>query len=708
MADISALTFRIGADITELTAGMRKAQGAVETAMAGASKAAMAAKAALGGIAIGALVASQIQNVKRLIDEADQLDDVAQKTGAAVEELSRLQQVARVNGTQFAEVESALVKFTKALNTIGEESGDASRAMKAIGLNIDDFKGKDPASAFIATAKALNGYEDSAGKTALALALFGKSGAQMLPMLKDTAQFHDITSKVTAQQAAEAANLNDEIRRLNLVMDQSKQVFLVGAVPALNEWVEAVRVAYQEGGKLAAVITAIGGAMTVPLDIFAGGDRGRLKSLQTDIDRERKILADMNDPNQTYRYRGAQANARNKQQERVNELLSEEFALANKIAVAEEAAAAAARANKGKKLDFALGEKKPPGAAKESPYEQELKRLADARSKALELTEVERILAEVEQKKYGVISDGQKNQLLAAAALVDLNKEDARTRKEAEDAYKKQAEESANALRREDERLNQLRDGILDLADPNNKMLRAWEDYNRLLDRGLVTVQQINAASADTRLQKLLNPDPTDFQVLNAALKDGDISLEKYREAIARIKDETKDVDDTGKDLFAALSSGFEKAALGGEKVRDVLRGIGQDIAKIILRKTVTEPIGKLATDMLGKIEWGSIIGSLLGARAEGGPVSAGAPYIVGERGPELMVPGMSGTVVPNNALRSMGGAAPSITIVQNMSFGSDVDRATLTAWGKEIKRNTIATVADLARRGGNFSAALG
>jgi len=37
--------------------------------------------------------------------------------------------------------------------------------------------------------------------------------------------------------------------------------------------------------------------------------------------------------------------------------------------------------------------------------------------------------------------------------------------------------------------------------------------------------------------------------------------------------------------------------------------------------------------------------------RASGGPVSGGSPYIVGEKGPELFVPGSSGNIVPNNAM---------------------------------------------------------
>jgi hypothetical protein len=39
--------------------------------------------------------------------------------------------------------------------------------------------------------------------------------------------------------------------------------------------------------------------------------------------------------------------------------------------------------------------------------------------------------------------------------------------------------------------------------------------------------------------------------------------------------------------------------------------------------------------------------------RANGGTVSGNSPYMVGERGPELFVPNMSGAVIPNNSLSS-------------------------------------------------------
>lgn len=48
--------------------------------------------------------------------------------------------------------------------------------------------------------------------------------------------------------------------------------------------------------------------------------------------------------------------------------------------------------------------------------------------------------------------------------------------------------------------------------------------------------------------------------------------------------------------------------------------------------------------------------GNPIGRRASGGPVSAGMPYIVGERGQELFVPGQSGRIIPNGGSGGGGG----------------------------------------------------
>jgi phage-related minor tail protein len=57
-------------------------------------------------------------------------------------------------------------------------------------------------------------------------------------------------------------------------------------------------------------------------------------------------------------------------------------------------------------------------------------------------------------------------------------------------------------------------------------------------------------------------------------------------------------------------------------------------------------------------------------ARANGGPVSSGQTYMVGERGPELFVPGRSGTIVAND---KMGGGNTNV-VVNVDAKGSSVE----------------------------------
>ena len=88
--------------------------------------------------------------------------------------------------------------------------------------------------------------------------------------------------------------------------------------------------------------------------------------------------------------------------------------------------------------------------------------------------------------------------------------------------------------------------------------------------------------------------------------------------------------------------------------------------------------------------------------RAKGGPVTGGSPYIVGEKGPELFVPGSSGNIVPNNA---MGGT----NIVVNVdASGSQVqgDEGQSAMLGRAISSAVTEEIARQKRPGGLLSAA--
>jgi phage-related minor tail protein len=81
---------------------------------------------------------------------------------------------------------------------------------------------------------------------------------------------------------------------------------------------------------------------------------------------------------------------------------------------------------------------------------------------------------------------------------------------------------------------------------------------------------------------------------------------------------------------------------------------------------------------------------------AIGGPVQAGSPYMVGERGPEMFVPNQSGSIVPN---KKMGGGVTVINNVDARGSGADVDQRIKSAMA-QTSQQTIMTIQDLMRRG--------
>lgn len=62
--------------------------------------------------------------------------------------------------------------------------------------------------------------------------------------------------------------------------------------------------------------------------------------------------------------------------------------------------------------------------------------------------------------------------------------------------------------------------------------------------------------------------------------------------------------------------------------------------------------------------------------RASGGPVAAGTPYLVGEQGPELMVPRAAGTIIPAQQTAAMrGGGTTNISVNVGMYAGTQMEK---------------------------------
>ena len=113
--------------------------------------------------------------------------------------------------------------------------------------------------------------------------------------------------------------------------------------------------------------------------------------------------------------------------------------------------------------------------------------------------------------------------------------------------------------------------------------------------------------------------------------------------------------------LVTDLGNGIKELIRGTSTLNDVMRNVLDKMIDAAFNMALFGNVGGSFMPGLG------ILGSIF--RANGGPVKGGGSYIVGERGPELFTPGVSGMVTPNNAL---GG---STNIVVNVdASGSSVE----------------------------------
>jgi phage-related minor tail protein len=118
-----------------------------------------------------------------------------------------------------------------------------------------------------------------------------------------------------------------------------------------------------------------------------------------------------------------------------------------------------------------------------------------------------------------------------------------------------------------------------------------------------------------------------------------EILAERGEDAARRLSEAFEEAGDT-------IASSLEAAARSGElNFSDMAEAILQDLARIALEMLVIDPILS-AGEQIGANVLQSL-GSVIGQRALGGPVLAGEPYLVGERGPEVFVPSGGGSIAP-------------------------------------------------------------
>lgn len=175
--------------------------------------------------------------------------------------------------------------------------------------------------------------------------------------------------------------------------------------------------------------------------------------------------------------------------------------------------------------------------------------------------------------------------------------------------------------------------------------------------------------------------------------------------AIENYVDQSRNAAQMSADFFTRAFRSMEDAlvdfAMSGQlNFKKLADGIISDLIRIEVRRNI---LGPILDNSKGSIIGGGIgdfLGNVFGTRASGGPVEAGRPYLVGEKGPELIMPTANGTVIPNSALTGGG----SVTVIQNINIDSRSDQATIMSAMMQAKEMAKNEIMQSRQRGGAFA----
>lgn len=660
----------------------------------------------LGALSASLSLGAATAFVRGINDGVDALNDMKDATGASIENLSGLEDIAARTGTSFDTVGNSLVRFNGALKD-ARAGTDQAAAFAALNLNVEKLKTLDPAEALRQTAIALQRFNDDGDRARIVQELFGRSVRDVAPFLKNLAENGKLVAKVTTKQAEEAEKFNRELLVLKKNTLDASRALVGDLVTGINAASKAMR----DSGLLVGLST-----------LLYGNDQFRndktLVEQTEELLRAEKELSTARAKDAQFGDRSARTVAAEK---RVAAIQQELRVTQNyrKLLAQEEAAANPASATKPSVTP------PPSGSPKQSEAARYLENLQKQLEKTRELSVEEQLLTDLQAKRLGVVPARLREQLVATAKQVDIARTQAQLEKDNADTAVKISEQTRqriDALQRENEasgeRNRQLRQSTEELgltttaldtlrlarldeaiaheqslliskrdADASAEEIAAIEQRIALkrAERDLTATNQgrsretaLLAGTATSELARSRD----DMLFLTDLFERGRIGETQYLEAVTLRLGITNDKLEKSKSLAEELgltfTSAFEDAIVGGKSFSKVLQGLQQDIIRLVTRDQVTKPLATAITGMFsGGGSGGGIGGALSGLFSklfsfDGGGYTGSGSRTGGldGKGGSLAMLHPNETVI-DHSRGQRAGASITVNIVQNFAPGT-------------------------------------
>jgi hypothetical protein len=584
MATLGELVVSLSANTAQFTSAMDKAAYQSQKRMGDMMKAANQLGSAIGASMAAGAVAMSVA-IKAAIDRADELGKSAQQLGVSTEALAALQYAADLSGVSAEGLSASINKLNKSI-------AEGNPAFEAMGVSVKgangDLKTADVVLAEVAEKFA--GYKDGAEKSALAMEIFGKAGAAMIPLLNGGAE-----GLAAAKSEAESFGmvLSTDVTR---------------AAESFNDNLTRIKKT-QEG-----LVTQLAAQMLPTLEIASEEFLGLAKNtdLVTGSAQALKVLFE------TLAVVGSNVAF-------VFKMTGQEIG-----GIAAQIAAFGSGDFKG---SLAIGDMMKEDAARARAE------LDAFQNRIMNIGQVAAVEAQKAEQGGGIAAPIVKSadRAVKAAKVIDKAAQDALKAQQAlitegqrvYDATRSPAEK----LAAEYERLNKLLDaGAISWDTYARAVMNAQDSMMPLAEEAKKAEEEVRALEQTASSMDIVITNA--FQSAGDAVADfatgGKVSFGDMINAMIKdlIRLETQ----------MALTSAWK--AVGGAS------GIAGFLGTAFGATYNTNPFSEQSLMLAAQDS------AFAGMRASGGPVSAGSTYLVGERGPELLsMGGMGGHITPNHAL---------------------------------------------------------
>jgi hypothetical protein len=232
MTDKSVL-LRLGADASGLTTGLKQGKQGLkefdEAVVSSVEKLERMAEVLGLGLGLASLTEAALHF-------SESITRVSLQTGMSTDEAQRLNLIAAQTGTTVEALAGTVNKMQKSLVAADEDGKKAAATLSAIGLSVDQLLARSPSDQLMEIAKGLAEVHDPAQRSAEAIAILGKSGAEALPTLLTMAEKADelaagmerIGGPVSADAIEAVHTIGDEVA-------VTKQAFVNLATELLGE-----------------------------------------------------------------------------------------------------------------------------------------------------------------------------------------------------------------------------------------------------------------------------------------------------------------------------------------------------------------------------------------------------------------------------------------------------------------------------------------